>query len=105
MLLLKKQILYKVSKILIFFSDTSTQIPGWTVPTCHTENVTSTIIEDQHFLNYEPNHLDPLIHSKKTKNYEIQFSYITILHFVLSQIVLVLFYFNLGFLFGNVSDV
>lgn len=70
------------------------------VPKCLKENVIPTVIENQLFLNYEPNHFNPKLHSKNIK-YEIKFSTITILHVVLSQIVLVLFYYDLGFLFGN----
>lgn len=62
------------------------------------------ILECQQIYNYEPNHLDSKLHSTKL-NYEIKFSYITIIHIILSQIVLVLFYYDLGFLFGNVSYV
>jgi len=66
--------------------------------------VTPTAFVNQQVFNYKPSHnVNPKLHSKNIK-YEIKFSSITILHVVLSQIVLVLFYYDLGFLFGNVSD-
>jgi len=66
--------------------------------------VIPTVLEDQKVFNYEQNHFNPQLHSKDIK-YEIKFSSITILHVVLSQIVLVLLYYDLGFLFGNVSNI
>lgn len=72
------------------------------VPKCLRENVTSTVLENQQVFNYEPNQNDQQLHSKNFA-YEIEFSSITILHIVVSQMVLVLFYCDLGFLFGNVS--
>lgn len=74
------------------------------VPKHLIENVIPTVLEDQKVFNFEQNHFNPQLHSKDTK-YEIKFSSITILHVVLSQIVLVLFYYDLGFLFGNVSNI
>ncbi|XP_022178998.1 uncharacterized protein LOC111039712 [Myzus persicae] len=70
------------------------------VPQCLKENVIPTVLENQQVFNYEQNHFNPKLHSKDIK-YEIKCSSITILHIVLSQIVLVLFYYDLGFLFGN----
>lgn len=66
--------------------------------------MTPSILEYQRTYNYESNHLDSKLHSTNLK-YEIKCSYITIIHIILSQIVLVLLYFDLGFLFGNVSYV
>jgi len=74
------------------------------VQKCLKENVIPTVLENQQVFNYEQNHLSPKLHSKDIK-YEIKFSSITILHIVLSQIVLVLLYYDLGFLFGNVSNI
>lgn len=78
-------------------------LSDWPVPKCHVKTVTSTtILEEQNVFNFEPNHLNTNSHSKNNY-YEIKCSPITILHIILSQIVLVLFYYDLGFLFGNVS--
>lgn len=76
----------------------------WPVPTCHKDNVIPTIVEDQPVFNYEPKNLNPIVHSKNVKYYEINISYVTILHIILSQIVLALLYYDLGFVFGNVSN-
>jgi len=71
---------------------------------CPTENVTPIIFKDEPIFNYELNHFNSKLHSKNIKYYKIKFSSITILHIILSQVVLVLFYYDLGFLFGNVSN-
>lgn len=68
---------------------------------CQTVNKTPIIPEDQRIFNYEP--IEPKLHSKNIKYYKMKFSSVTILHIILSQIVLILFYYDLGFLFGNVS--
>lgn len=81
-----------------------TQFPEWTVPKCNVEEIAPTVSKHQQIYNYEPIHLNSKLHSKKVEYYEIKFSYITITHMILSQIVLMLFYYNLGFLFGNVSN-
>lgn len=90
----------------IFFSEMSTLnkvFTDWPVSKSHLETASSTkILEDQHVFNFEPNHQNTNLHSKNI-NYEIKCSSLTILHILLSQIVLVLFYYDLGFLFGNVS--
>ncbi|NP_001155796.1 uncharacterized protein LOC100168712 [Acyrthosiphon pisum] len=70
------------------------------VPKCLIENVIPTVLEDQKVFNYEQNHFNPQLHSNDIK-YEIKLQSITTLHVVLSQFVLVLFYYDLGFLFGN----
>lgn len=70
------------------------------------ENETPTICMDQKVFNYEPYEPDPVypkINNKNIKYFELQISYTIILHIILSQIVLVLMYNDLGFLFGNVS--
>ncbi|XP_025194644.1 uncharacterized protein LOC112594194 [Melanaphis sacchari] len=77
----------------------NSELPDSPVQKCFKENVISTVLENQQVFNHEPNHFNPKLHSKNI--YEIKFSSITILHIVLSQIVLVLFYYDLGFLFGN----
>lgn len=82
----------------------SHELPDWPVPKCQTENVSPSSLEYQRTYNYEPNHLNSKLHSTNLK-YEIKCSYTTIIHITLSQIVLVLFYYDLGFLFGNVSYV
>jgi len=74
------------------------------VPKCLIENVIPTVLEDQKVFSYEQNHFNPQLHSKDIK-YEIKLPSITTLHVVLSQFVLVLFYYDLGFLFGNVSNI
>lgn len=71
---------------------------------CPTENATPIIFKDEPIFNYELNHFNSKLHSKNIKYYKIKFSSITILHIILSQVVLVLFYYDLGFLFGNVSN-
>jgi len=81
----------------------NSDLPDFSVQKCFKENVIPTVIENQQVFNYEPDHFNPKLHSKNIK-YEIKFSFITILHIILSQIVLVLFYYDLGFLFGNVSN-
>lgn len=89
------------------FSENYTQnseLLDFPVLNCDKENVIPTVLENQQVFNYEPNHFNPKLHSKNIKN-EIKFSSITILHIILSQIVLVLFYYDLGFLFGNVSNI
>ncbi|XP_060854652.1 uncharacterized protein LOC132932346 [Rhopalosiphum padi] len=78
----------------------NSDLPDFSVQKCFKENVIPTVIENQQVFNYEPDHFNPKLHSKNIK-YEIKFSFITILHIILSQIVLVLFYYDLGFLFGN----
>jgi len=78
------------------------ELTDWTVPK-YTENVAPINSTDQQVFNYEPNHLNQNLHSKIIKNFDIKFSSITILHIILSQIVLVIIYYDLGFLFGNVS--
>jgi len=66
---------------------------------CQTVNKTPIILEDQRIFNYEP--VEPILHSKNIKHYKIKFSSVTVLHIILSQIVLVLFYYDWGYLFGN----
>jgi hypothetical protein len=78
-------------------------LSDWPVPKCNLDTGTSTtILEEKRVFNFEPNHLNTNLHSKNV-TYKIKCSPITILHIILSQIVLVLFYYDLGFLFGNVS--
>ncbi|XP_025409833.1 uncharacterized protein LOC112683145 isoform X2 [Sipha flava] len=76
-------------------------LSDWPVPKCNLDTGTSTtILEEKRVFNFEPNHLNTNLHSKNV-TYKIKCSPITILHIILSQIVLVLFYYDLGFLFGN----
>lgn len=75
----------------------------WPVLTGPKDDVIPTIVKDQPVFNYEPNHIDPVLHSRNVKYYEIDISYVTVLHIIVSQIVLALFYYDLGFLIGNVS--
>lgn len=78
----------------------NSELLDFPVLNCDKENVIPTVLENQQVFNCEPNHFNPKLHSKNIK-YEIKFSSTTILHIILSQIVLVLFYYDLGFLFGN----
>lgn len=94
------------SYLFFFFSENNTlisELPKQFESKPHFENITSTNIEDQGIINLDSNHLNPNLHSKNIKYYEFKFSSITILHIILSQMVLVLLYYDLGFIFGNVS--
>ncbi|VVC25500.1 Hypothetical protein CINCED_3A001837 [Cinara cedri] len=79
------------------------ELSDWTIPKHHnkepTENLNPNVFKDKTFFNYKTNFSSKL-HSKSF-NYEIKISSITVLHMVLSQIILALFYYDLGFLFGN----
>lgn len=81
----------------------NSELLDFPVQNCDKENVIPTVLEHQQVFNYKPNHFNPKLRSQNIK-YEIKFSSITILHIILSQIVLILFYYDLGFLFGNVSN-
>jgi len=95
---------YRFENIFLFLENNilNPELTDWTVPK-YTENVAPINSTDQQVFNYEPNHLNQNLHSKIIKNFDIKFSFITILHIILSQIVLVIIYYDLGFLFGNVS--
>jgi len=96
-----------INVFIFFFSENckqNSELLYSPVPKCLIENVIPTILENQQDFNYEQNNFNPQLHSKDIKH-EIKLPSITTLHIVLSQFVLVLFYYDLGFLFGNVSNI
>lgn len=80
------------------------ELPELSVQKCHVENVTPATCTNQNVFNYEPYEPDEVkkIHNKHIKYFKVNLSYTTTLHIILSQVVLVLIYNDLGFLFGNV---
>lgn len=86
------------------------ELSNRTITKCRATNVQSPIhFEDQRVgLNCEPKPNDLInlkqnSHSRNVINYKVKIPSNTILHIILSQTVLVFLYYDLGFLFGNVS--
>lgn len=80
------------------------ELPSWTVPKSHTTNKTQIIHEDHYIFNNETKSNHQNSHSTAiTKYCENKFSSSTLVHIVLSQIVLAFLYCDLGYLFGDVS--
>lgn len=102
----------KVQIFLLFFAVNGVlnpELPNRTIPMCRATNVQSPInFEDRHVLKCEPKpndlvHLKQNVHSRNVINHKVMIPSNTVLYIILSQAVLAFFYYDLGFLFGNVS--
>lgn len=100
-----------LSAFFFFFSENVlpiSELPNRTE--CRKTNASSPIdLEDRRTLNFDlkPNDLiEPKqnLHSRSVNNYSIKFPSVTVVHVILSQIVLAFICYDLGFVFGNVSD-
>lgn len=103
------EFVYILTYIFLFLENSTFNLESYevTVPKCNAKNITPPVIHENHRVsNHELklNHLNQNnLHFPSITNYKIKLLSITLLYVLLSQIVLMLLYYDLGFLFGNVS--